>query len=41
MFAAWLRQSGRLALFLIPTLWASSALAALMFDASRLWRTTL
>jgi uncharacterized protein len=33
MFAAWLRQSGRLALFLIPTLWVSSALAALMFDA--------
>ena len=33
MFAAWLRQSGRLALVLIPTLWVSSALAALMFDA--------
>jgi uncharacterized membrane protein YraQ (UPF0718 family) len=33
MFEAWLRQSGRLALVLIPTLWVSSALAALMFDA--------
>ena len=33
MFSAWLRQSGRLALVLIPTLWLSSALAALVFDA--------
>jgi uncharacterized membrane protein YraQ (UPF0718 family) len=33
MFAAWLGQSGRLALILIPTLWASSVLAALLFEA--------
>jgi uncharacterized membrane protein YraQ (UPF0718 family) len=33
VFAAWLRQSGRVALVLVPTLWIWSCVAALMFQA--------